>query len=115
MLALLGVWGIAQQPRILLALNPLYGVTVLWEAPWRGFVMLGAVFLAVTETLYADIGHFGRTAPRSAWLRLGFPALVLNYFGQEALLLGNPDALENGPTAGAGAWALTLDSAGLEA
>src|SRR5467141_3900116 len=96
-LALLGVWGIAQQPRILLAVNPVYGIAVLWDAPWRGFLMLGAVFLAVTgtETLYADMGHFGRRALRTAWLRLVFPALVLNYFGQGALLLGNPDALEH--------------------
>jgi KUP system potassium uptake protein len=96
-LAVLGIWGIAQHPRILLALNPLYGVAVLADAPWRGFVMLGAVFLAVTgtETLYADMGHFGRTALRTAWLRLVFPALVLNYFGQGALLLGDPGALEN--------------------
>src|SRR5712671_6483954 len=96
-LALLGIWGIAQHPRILLALDPLYGVAVLRDAPWRGFVMLGAVFLAVTgtETLYADMGHFGRTALRTAWLRLVFPALVLNYFGQGALLLGNPGAIEN--------------------
>jgi KUP system potassium uptake protein len=96
-LALLGIWGIAQQPRILLALNPRYGVAVLSDGSWRGFIMLGAVFLAVTgtEALYADMGHFGRTALRTAWLRLVFPALVLNYFGQGALLLGNPDALEN--------------------
>ena len=96
-LALLGVWGIAQQPRILLAVNPVYGIAVLWDAPWRGFLMLGAVFLAVTgtETLYADMGHFGRRALRTAWFRLVFPALVLNYFGQGALLLGNPDALEH--------------------
>src|ERR1700720_3390637 len=96
-LALLGVWGIAQQPRILLAVNPAYGIAVLWDAPWRGFLMLGAVFLAVTgtETLYADMGHFGRQALTRAWMRLVFPALVLNYFGQGALLLGNPDALED--------------------
>src|SRR5260370_28768532 len=96
-LALLGLWGIAQQPRILLALNPLYGAAVLAAAPWRGFIMLGAVFLAVTgtETLYADMGHFGRTALRRAWLALVLPALVLNYFGQGALVLGNPGALEN--------------------
>jgi KUP system potassium uptake protein len=96
-LALLGLWGIAQRPRILLALNPLYGIALLSDAPWQGFVMLGAVFLAVTgaETLYADMGHFGRTALRTAWLRLVFPALVLNYFGQGALLLGNPAALEH--------------------
>jgi KUP system potassium uptake protein len=70
---------------------------VLLEAPARGFFMLGAVFLAVTgtETLYTDMGHFGRSALRRAWLGLVFPALVLNYFGQGALLLGNPAAIEN--------------------
>jgi len=96
-LALLGIWSIAQHPHILLALNPLYGVAVLLEAPGRGFFMLGAVFLAVTgtETLYTDMGHFGRPALRRAWLGLVFPALVLNYFGQGALLLGNPAAIEN--------------------
>jgi KUP system potassium uptake protein len=96
-LALLGLWGIVQQPRILLAINPAYAVAVLWGAPWRGFLMLGAVFLAVTgtETLYADMGHFGRRALRTAWLRLVFPALVLNYFGQAAVLLHNPAALEH--------------------
>ncbi len=96
-LALLGIWGIVQQPRVLLALNPLYGIAVVANAPWRGFVMLGAVFLAVTgtETLYADMGHFGRRALRRAWAGLVFPALLLNYFGQGALLLGNPAALEN--------------------
>src|SRR4029077_9645780 len=96
-LAVLGVWGIVQQPRILLALNPLYGIEELIAAPWHGFLMLGAVFLAVTgaETLYADMGHFGRRALRRAWLGLVFPALLLNYFGQGALLLGNPAALEN--------------------
>ncbi len=96
-LALLGLWGIVQQPRVLLALNPLYGIRVVANAPWRGFFMLGAVFLAVTgtETLYADMGHFGRRALRRAWYGLVFPALLLNYFGQGALLLGHPAALEN--------------------
>jgi KUP system potassium uptake protein len=96
-LAALGIWGIMQQPRILFALNPLHGVTELADAPWRGFLMLGAVFLAVTgtEALYADMGHFGRPALRRGWLWLVFPALVINYFGQGALLLGDPAALEN--------------------
>jgi len=96
-LAVLGIWGITQQPRILRAVNPFYGFAVLLDTPWRGFVMLGAVFLAVTgaETLYADMGHFGRKALRTAWLRLVFPALLLNYFGQGAVLLGNPAALEH--------------------
>jgi KUP system potassium uptake protein len=96
-LALLGMWGITQQPRILQAIDPRYGVAVLLNGSWRGFIMLGAVFLAVTgtEALYADMGHFGRTALRTAWLRLVFPALLLNYFGQGAVLLRNPLALEN--------------------
>jgi len=96
-LALLGLWGIVQQPRVLLALNPLYGFSVVANAPWGGFIMLGAVFLAVTgtETMYADMGHFGRQALTRAWFSLVFPALVLNYFGQGALLLGDPAALEN--------------------
>jgi KUP system potassium uptake protein len=96
-LAALGIWGIVQQPRILVAVNPLYGITELANAPWRGFLMLGAVFLAVTgtEALYADMGHFGRAALRRGWLWLVFPALVINYFGQGALLLGDPTALEN--------------------
>ena len=96
-LAALGVWGIVQHPRILWALNPLHGFALLFDAPWRGFSMLGAVFLAVTgaETLYADMGHFGRNALRTAWVWLVFPALLLNYFGQGAVLLGNPDALEH--------------------
>jgi len=96
-LAVIGLWGIAQHPGILRAINPIYGAVLLLGTPWHGFVMLGAVFLAVTgaETLYADMGHFGRRALRSAWLRLVFPALVLNYFGQGAVLLGDPAALEH--------------------
>src|SRR5712691_6846467 len=96
-IAALGIWNIVQQPRILFALNPVYGIEVVANAPGRGFVMLGAVFLAVTgtETMYADMGHFGRRAMRRAWLGLVFPALLLNYFGQGALLYGNPAALEN--------------------
>ena len=96
-LGLLGVWGISQHPRILRALDPLNGLALLFDRPWPGFFMLGAVFLAVTgaETLYADMGHFGRKALRRAWLTLVFPALLLNYFGQGALLLGNPGAIEH--------------------
>jgi KUP system potassium uptake protein len=96
-LGLLGIVNIAQHPRILLALNPTYGVDLLLGEPWRGFAMLGAVFLAVTgtETLYADMGHFGRDPLRRTWLYLVFPALLLNYFGQGGLLLGNPSAVDN--------------------
>src|SRR5438046_7097177 len=96
-LAVLGIWSIARQPHILLAVNPYYGLALLVRHPWHGFLMLGAVFLAVTgaEALYADMGHFGRRALRRAWVGLVFPALLLNYFGQGALLLGDPAALEN--------------------
>jgi KUP system potassium uptake protein len=96
-IAALGVWGIIHHPRILLALNPVHGFTLLIDKPWPGFFMLGAVFLAVTgaETLYADMGHFGRNALRTAWAVFVFPALLLNYFGQGAVLLGNPGALEH--------------------
>jgi KUP system potassium uptake protein len=96
-LALLGVVNILQQPQALWGLDPRHGVALLWHDPWRGFVTLGAVFLAVTgaETLYADMGHFGRHPLRVAWLYLVFPALVLNYLGQGAVLLADPAALEN--------------------
>src|SRR5437763_13089737 len=96
-LAVLGILAIVRRPHVLLALNPLYGIELIFNSPLRGFYMLGAVFLAVTgaETLYYDMGHFGRRALRRAWLGLVFPALVLNYFGQGAVLLGNPAALEN--------------------
>jgi KUP system potassium uptake protein len=96
-LALLGLVNIARAPQILLALNPYYALELCVGAPLKGFVMLGAVFLAVTgaETLYADMGHFGRKPMRTAWLYLVFPALLLNYLGQGALLLENPAALEH--------------------
>jgi KUP system potassium uptake protein len=96
-LAALGAWGIVRHPGILRALDPLYGVRLLAATPGVGFYMLGSIFLAMTgaETLYADMGHFGRGPLRKAWLRLVFPALVLNYFGQGAILLGNPGALKN--------------------
>jgi len=96
-LGLLGGLEIARTPGILRALNPLYGVELLYDHPWHGFVLLGAVVLAVTgaEALYADMGHFGRKPIRFVWFRLVFPALLLNYFGQGALLLRKPEALEN--------------------
>jgi KUP system potassium uptake protein len=96
-LAVLGIANIVQHPAVLRALDPRCAAMLLADHPWRGFVMLGAVFLAVTgaETLYADMGHFGRRPLRTAWLYLVFPALLLNYFGQGALLLRDPSALEN--------------------
>ncbi len=107
-LAVLGLTGIVQQPRVLLALNPLYGFSVVANAPARGFLMLGAVFLAVTgtEALYADMGHFGRSPLRRAWYAIVFPALILNYFGQGAELLNNPAAVENPFYRLAPSWAL---------
>jgi KUP system potassium uptake protein len=96
-LALLGMHQIVQNPHVLLALNPLYALNVFVDSPARGFVVLGAVFLAVTgaEALYADMGHFGRVPLRTAWLYFVLPALLLNYFGQGALVLADPAALEN--------------------
>src|SRR6195256_288107 len=96
-LAALGVRSIVITPNILLAVNPWEGIRLFVVEPWVAFVALGSVVLTVTgvETLYADMGHFGRTAIRLGWLAGGFPALILNYLGQGALLLRDPAALEN--------------------
>jgi KUP system potassium uptake protein len=90
-LAVLGAIAIARQPQILFAANPIYALTLFVTEPWTAFVALGSVVLAVTgcEALYADMGHFGARAIRWGWY-FAFPALVLNYFGQGALLLSNP-------------------------
>src|SRR5262245_3308555 len=96
-LALLGVRGIAQDPSVLAALAPWYAFRFLADAGVHGFLVLGAVFLVVTggEALYADMGHFGRRPIRVAWFGLVLPALLLNYFGQGALLLHDPTAARN--------------------
>ena len=96
-IGVLGAIQIVQQPAILKAINPYYGIALLYADPFKGFVLLGAVVLAVTgaEALYADMGHFGRQPIRRAWLSFVFPALLLNYFGQGALLLKSPGTLEN--------------------
>ncbi|HXE17222.1 MAG TPA: potassium transporter Kup [Stellaceae bacterium] len=96
-LACLGVAEIARHPAVLYALDPRYGINFLLADPTRGFILLGAVVLAVTgaEALYADMGHFGARPIRLAWLYFVFPALLLNYFGQGALLLNEPSALTN--------------------
>jgi KUP system potassium uptake protein len=93
-LAVLGAIEILKQPQILFAANPVYALDLFRTEPWTAFVALGSVVLAVTgcEALYADMGHFGARAIRWAWLYFAFPALVLNYFGQGALLLSNPGA-----------------------
>jgi len=97
-LALMGLGGIWQAPQILGAVNPWRAVDFLTHAGVHvSFAMLGAAFLAVTggEAMYADLGHFGARAIRVAWFGLVLPALVIHYFGQGALLLAEPDAIEN--------------------
>jgi KUP system potassium uptake protein len=96
-LAALGIKGLADAPEILAALNPWHAVRFFMANGWHGFVVLGSVFLAVTgaEALYADLGHFGRRPIRWAWFGLVLPALALNYLGQGALLLHQPEAAEN--------------------
>jgi KUP system potassium uptake protein len=96
-LALAGFWHIGQNPSVLAALNPLYAASFLANHGVIGLFTLGAVFLAVTgaEALYADLGHFGRGPIRMAWLTVVLPALVVNYFGQGALVLADPKAIEN--------------------
>jgi KUP system potassium uptake protein len=96
-MALLGLAQIVQNPGVLAALSPVPAVDFVAAHPLAAFVALGAVVLAVTggEALYADMGHFGAKPIRVAWLFIVLPALVLNYFGQGALLLANPAALAN--------------------
>jgi len=96
-LALLGLPHIVEHPQVLRALNPLVAIGFFAEHEWIGFVMLGAVVLCVTggEALYADLGHFGRRPIRIAWYGLVMPSLVINYFGQGALLLDKPEAVKN--------------------
>ena len=96
-LALLGLGQIWRSPDVLAALNPVYAIGLFEHAGWQAFVALGAIVLAITgaEALYADMGHFGRSPIRTAWISLVLPALVLNYFGQGALVLHDPDALDS--------------------
>ena len=96
-IAALGVWHIAQNPAILWAISPHYALTFMWEQPGTTFIILGAVVLCVTggEALYADMGHFGKQPIRLAWFAIVMPCLTLNYFGQGALLLQNPEAVKN--------------------
>ena len=93
----LGALNIADHPGVLMALNPAYGLAFFTTQPLLAFLSLGAVVLAVTgtEALYADMGHFGRRPIQLAWLGLVLPALVLNYFGQGALLLDDASAIDN--------------------
>lgn len=96
-LALLGIVNIAQNPGVLAAINPLYAIDFFATNGLQGFLVLGTVFLVVTggEALYADMGHVGKQPIRIAWLGLVLPALILNYFGQGAVLLREPEAAPN--------------------
>ena len=96
-IAIAGALHIRDDPHVLLAINPLYGIDFLLTHGAIGLVTLGAVFLAVTggEALYADLGHFGRKPIQIAWLCLVLPALLINYFGQGAKVLADPAAIEN--------------------
>ena len=96
-LAVLGVVNIAGHPEIISALNPYWALNFFFIDPTKAFLALGSVFLAVTgaETLYADMGHFGRKAIGISWLTLVYPCLMLNYLGQGALLLVDPETVRN--------------------
>jgi KUP system potassium uptake protein len=96
-LGVLGALSIMHNPTILHAINPIYAVHFFTSSPWIAFVALGAVVLAVTgaEALYADMGHFGRLPIRLAWFGFVLPSLILNYFGQGALILLHPESVKN--------------------
>jgi KUP system potassium uptake protein len=96
-IAALGVWGIAQHPAVLVAVNPLYGLRYLFSHGYASFLVLGAVFLCVTgaEALYADMGHFGARPIRLAWSVIVFPSLLLNYAGQAAIVLAGAPTSDN--------------------
>jgi len=96
-LAIMGLYNISDDPSVLAAINPWYGIQFLLSHGTIGMVTLGAVFLAVTggEALYADLGHFGRKPIQAGWLYFVLPSLMINYFGQGALVLSNPATIEN--------------------
>jgi len=96
-LAALGVYGLFRHPGVLAALDPRYGIDLLMAGHTHPLLLLGAVVLSITgaEALYADMGHFGRATIRRIWIAFVWPALILNYFGQGALLLSEPTAVEN--------------------
>lgn len=107
-LAVLGINQIIQQPQVLMAINPYYAIHLLGELGVTGFLIMGSVVLVMTgaEALYADMGHFGLKPIRYAWFGFVFPALLCNYFGQGALLLDHPEAIENPFYLLAPSWAL---------
>jgi KUP system potassium uptake protein len=107
-LALLGAKGLAAEPRVLFAFDPRHASSFFATNVVHGFAVLGSVFLVVTggEALYADLGHFGRRAIRTGWFGVALPSLVVHYLGQGALLLRNPQAVENPFYLLAPSWAL---------
>jgi len=107
-LAVLGIYNIAAAPGVLKALNPLYGIGFLIHNSHIALIAMGAVVLSVTgaEALYADMGHFGRKPIQLAWFGFVLPALILNYFGQGALILSEPAAVQNPFYHSAPDWAL---------
>ena len=96
-LSVMGVSWIVREPRVLVALSPVYAVQLISQHQISALAVLAGVFLTVTggEALYADMGHFGKTPIRLSWVLIVMPALVLNYFGQGALLIQNPTAISN--------------------
>jgi KUP system potassium uptake protein len=96
-LAAFGVMSVMQNPTILYAVNPAYAVAFVSEHTLQAYIVMGSVVLVVTgvEALYLDMGHFGRKPVRLAWLLIALPALMINYFGQGALMLADPSAAEN--------------------
>jgi len=107
-LAILGIRQIIQHPNVFAALLPTYGINFLVKSGFQGFTVLGAVFLVVTgaEALYADLGHFGRKPIRLVWFYLVLPSLLLNYFGQSALLLSYPSEAHHPFYASVPSWAV---------
>lgn len=107
-LAVLGVNQVAREPGVLAALNPVHGVAFFVHNGWAGFLVLGSVVLVLTgaEALYADMGHFGKRSIRLAWYAVVLPAVLLNYFGQGALMLADPSAAGNPFYRLAPGWAL---------
>lgn len=107
-LGAIGAWQIGKAPIILQALDPIHALRFVTGHGYASFVVLGSVLLAVTgaEALYADMGHFGKRAIRVAWFSVAAPGLVLNYFGQGALLISQPAAIENPFYLAYPAWAL---------
>ncbi len=109
-LALLGIPHIINNPLILKAINPYYAFHFFYHTGWKGYALLGGIFLVTTgaEALYADLGHFGKQPIRISWFTVAGPALVINYFGQGAYLLEHPQAIINPFYLSAPSWSLIL-------